>query len=85
MAVDRCVCANVTFAELKKYAQEHRCGFGELRKKFGCGRGCAFCVPYIRIMLKTGRTSFEVDEITPGSPPSRPPELPPHSESHPEL
>lgn len=60
MAVDRCVCFDVPFTELKDYAQRHGCGLNGLRDRFGCGRGCALCVPYIRTMLETGQTSFPV-------------------------
>lgn len=59
MPVDRCVCFNVPFTVLKEYAIEHSCGMDGLRDKFGCGRGCALCVPYIQAMLRSGRTSFD--------------------------
>ena len=58
MKVDRCVCFEVTFTELKAYADEHGCDFGGLAARFGCGRGCGLCIPYIRRMLATGETSF---------------------------
>ena len=57
-AITRCVCFDVTFATLKVYADKHGCGLDELTKRFGCGRGCALCVPYIRRILLTGETSF---------------------------
>jgi bacterioferritin-associated ferredoxin len=56
---------NVTFAAMHKYAQRHGCGFEELRSKFGCGRGCALCVPYIKEMLRSGQTSFPPDAPPP--------------------
>jgi bacterioferritin-associated ferredoxin len=65
MPVDRCVCFNVTLAQLKQYAQEHQCGFDELQRVFGCGRGCSLCVPYVKAMLATGRTSFPADQPAP--------------------
>ncbi len=58
MDVDRCVCFSVTFRTLRDYAQQHRCGLDELQARFGCGRGCGLCIPYIRRMLETGETSF---------------------------
>lgn len=58
--VDRCVCFDVSFAELKTHADRTGCDLDGLTARFGCGRGCALCVPYIRRMLRTGRTSFEV-------------------------
>ena len=52
--IRRCVCAGVTFAELKELgvksmeeAAEHECGIN-------CGR----CRPYIELMLETGETAF---------------------------
>jgi bacterioferritin-associated ferredoxin len=65
MAIDRCVCFNVTFAELKLYAQDHQCGLDELKQRFGCGRGCAMCVPYIRVTLQTGQVEFPPDFCPP--------------------
>ena len=63
MPVDRCVCFNVTLAELKSWAQRHGCGLEGLRVRFGCGRGCAMCVPYIQAMLATGQTEFAPDSV----------------------
>lgn len=60
--VDRCVCFNVTFQAMKDHIEAHGGGLEELREHFGCGRGCALCVPYIRAMLATGRTAFAVDD-----------------------
>ena len=60
MPVDRCVCFEVTFERLKAYADRHGCGLEGLRDAFGCGKGCAMCVPYIERMLETGETAFEV-------------------------
>jgi len=47
---------------MKDHVEEHGGGLDVLRDRFGCGRGCALCVPYIRAMLATGRTSFAVDD-----------------------
>lgn len=60
MHVDRCVCFDVGFATLKAYARAHRCGLEGLTARFGCGRGCGLCVPYIRRMLETGETSIRL-------------------------
>ncbi len=58
--VDRCVCFDVSLGELKAYADQTGCGLDGLTARFGCGRGCAMCVPYIQRMLETGRTSFDL-------------------------
>ena len=58
MKVDRCVCFEMAFTDLKAYADEHGCDFDDLAARFGCGRGCGLCIPYIRRMLATGETSF---------------------------
>lgn len=61
MKVDRCVCFDVTFAELQRFAKTRACDLEALRREFHCGRGCGLCIPYIRQMLETGRTVFPVD------------------------
>ncbi len=60
MQVDRCVCFEVRFETLKAYADRHGSDLDALTAHFGCGRGCGLCVPYIRQMLETGRTSFDL-------------------------
>lgn len=56
--VDRCVCINVTFESLRTLREERGLSLEELKEQTGCCSGCAMCEPYIRTMLKTGRTSF---------------------------
>lgn len=56
--IDRCVCTSQTFEELKALASKHRWDFEQLRRHTGCGLGCGLCVPYLRSMLRTGRTEF---------------------------
>ncbi len=58
MPIDRCVCFNVLFSELKQYADSRPCRYEDMRRRFNCGRGCGLCVPYIRELLRTGQTSF---------------------------
>ena len=58
--VVRCVCFDVTFERMRDYADAHQCGLEELTAHFGCGRGCALCMPYVRRMLETGQTRFPV-------------------------
>ncbi len=74
MSVDRCVCHDVTFAALRALAKESDARAGtvdadhavvehalkEIRRATGCTTGCGTCEPYIRLMLRTGRTRFAV-------------------------
>lgn len=57
MPVDRCVCHNVTFAELKAMSTPTTTVI-ELSAKTNCCTGCGMCRPYITLMLRTGRTAF---------------------------
>lgn len=57
--VTRCVCFNVSFADLKEVAEEDGVTtLDELREIILCGANCRFCVPYIERMLRTGETEF---------------------------
>lgn len=61
MGVDRCVCKDLTFTALKESA--HAGGglsYEELAAATGCGEGCGLCIPYIRLMLRTGVTHLPV-------------------------
>lgn len=57
--VDRCVCYERTFAELKNIAEsEGATSLPELQEYIEFGRNCRLCHPYIRKMLQTGETVF---------------------------
>jgi len=56
MHVDRCICHDVTFAELKVMSEREGLDLAGLRARTGCGSGCGLCEPYIRRMLETGIT-----------------------------
>lgn len=60
MAVDRCVCWDLTFAELRRIAEAEGLGFDDLVNRTGCCTGCTTCEPYVRRMLKTGETQMGV-------------------------
>ena len=62
MPVDRCVCSNVTFAQMRSLIVAHGGDERMLRERHNCGGACGMCLPYIRAMLHTGRTSFEVGD-----------------------
>ncbi len=77
--VDRCVCANVTFIAMKAHVEREGGDMDSLRTLFGCGARCAMCVPYVRAMLRTGRTRFSVDDTALQDPFPNDPSVPPPS------
>lgn len=62
MSIDRCICFNTTFADLKQSEAAHREGATCTSKLLECGHGCGLCLPYIEAMRHTGRTVFEVND-----------------------
>jgi bacterioferritin-associated ferredoxin len=64
--VDRCVCFNITFAELKAVAQRERIGDIEsLQRSVEFGLRCGLCKPYVQRMLLSGRVVFPVQRSIP--------------------
>ena len=59
MGVDRCVCYDVTLAQLKAISTNDTT-LDELSDKTGCCTGCGMCKPYVILMLRTGHTHFPV-------------------------
>lgn len=60
MPIDRCVCRQIPFDDLRNVAAEESLGLEALLDSTGCGSSCGLCVPYIQAMLATGRTTFPV-------------------------
>jgi len=58
--VDRCVCHNVSFAELLRLHRETGADVARLQTVTKCGTSCGMCVPYIRVVLTTGRVRLPV-------------------------
>jgi len=58
MAVTRCICHDVTFAELLKRRARTGEGFEELSARTGAGTSCGMCREYIRASLATGEVSI---------------------------
>ena len=59
MQIDRCVCYQKEFKELKEVADGHGCTTIEaLQCHVVFGQNCKMCHPYVRRMLKTGETVF---------------------------
>ena len=60
MRIDRCICEGVTFDALKKVAVEHGCRSAlELKAHARFATGCGLCLPYVREMLRSGKTTFD--------------------------
>lgn len=58
--VNRCICHDKTFEEIKEYADDNNIrSVEELRWDNYCSCGCGLCSPYIEIVLETGETAFE--------------------------
>ena len=59
MRIDRCVCFNVTFADLARMAEATGAASVEaLQQHRTFGQKCRLCHPYVRRMLRTGETAF---------------------------
>jgi NAD(P)H-nitrite reductase large subunit len=67
--VDRCVCHNVTFADLLRIHRETGADVDELQRRTRCGTSCGMCLPYIRVSLKTGQVRLPVMPFGPGGAP----------------
>ena len=60
MPINRCVCHDITFREIKEIAERRSLpAIEDLREEKICSTQCKLCDPYIREMLKTGQVSFE--------------------------
>jgi len=56
--IDRCVCYDVRFTDLKRALDERPRTNEEIRAEFGCMDCCGMCRPYIERMRETGETVF---------------------------
>lgn len=60
MPVTRCICHQINFSEVKKISEERGLStVQELQVEKICSTNCKLCVPYIKKLLKTGRTAFQ--------------------------
>ena len=59
MPVDRCICHQISFSEIKEITKEK--GLSSIQElqelKISC-TNCKLCVPYIELMFETGETVF---------------------------
>ena len=59
MRIDRCTCFDCPFTALAEVARSTRSETVEaLQGHVDFGRRCGLCLPYVRVMLKTGQTVF---------------------------
>jgi NAD(P)H-nitrite reductase large subunit len=62
--VDRCVCSDKSFSDLKNIIEKNKLtSFDELSGFTEFGEGCKSCIPYIELIFKTGLTSFDLINI----------------------
>ena len=58
--IDRCYCFQVTFAVLQQVAVRTGArSIEDLQEHVDFGLQCRLCHPYVRRMLRTGRTAFD--------------------------
>ncbi|RMF53932.1 MAG: (2Fe-2S)-binding protein [Bacteroidetes bacterium] len=59
MRIDRCLCFQKTFAELREVAEATGArDVAALQTHVAFGHNCRLCHPYVRRMLRTGQTVF---------------------------
>lgn len=57
--IDRCLCFQRTFTDLQTIAHQAQAStLEELQRHVQFGEKCRLCHPYVKDMLKTGRTVF---------------------------
>ena len=58
--VTKCVCNDNLFSEMKTVSEKYELNsIAELKEYVIFAENCKFCLPYVELMLKTGRTEFE--------------------------
>ncbi len=59
--VDRCVCYEKKFSEMKAVIDAKGLRtIEELKKYMVFGENCGLCIPYVQMIFKTGKTTFDV-------------------------
>lgn len=60
LCIDRCVCHETLFSDLKQAATDKGVSsFKALFEAEDFGRGCGMCRPYVQKMLETGQTEYD--------------------------
>jgi hypothetical protein len=58
--VDRCVCSERKFSDLKKIIESEKVNNVDgLRRHVNFGINCRLCLPYVSLIFTTGKTEFE--------------------------
>jgi bacterioferritin-associated ferredoxin len=58
--VTKCVCFDITFAEMKSLMEKNNITtLEELKEIKTLAENCKLCLPYIKEMIRTGKTEFE--------------------------
>jgi len=64
--VERCECSGMSFAEIQAEARRMNVKtVRALKKRLPMGAYCSACAPYVNEMLRTGKTRFELEEVSP--------------------
>ncbi|MBX7045273.1 MAG: (2Fe-2S)-binding protein [Ignavibacteria bacterium] len=59
MLINRCVCSNIKFSEVKKIMTENNLStLEQVREFIEVSQNCQLCAPYINKMIETGETEF---------------------------
>lgn len=59
--IKKCICYDVTFFEMKKIMEEYEIyTLEELKEVIQVAGNCKMCIPYIKEMIRTGKTEFEI-------------------------
>jgi bacterioferritin-associated ferredoxin len=59
VAVNRCICFETSFAEIRRIACEQG-SLAEAHRQTGFGARCGLCVPYVLLMMRTGSEDLPV-------------------------
>lgn len=63
--VSKCVCSNMSFADLKEISEKAKISDAEeLARHTGVAQNCRLCFPYLEAMLKDGATEIPLIKIT---------------------
>jgi len=59
MLIDRCICFNVKFSEVKEIMEENNfTTIEEVQEVVVVSKNCKLCRPYLEKMVETGETEF---------------------------